>query len=154
MESGKESGVDGQRFAIGGRLVDADDPQLQDLLAQAYEAPGRPRCLCVAGGVEMYVAFHRHFQIKRMPETGPRHHLGCPSFEPEASQSGLGELIGQAVVEVEPGRVETNALRNLGSIAVEKRDGKTAETLAREGSAAEIVISSQFEPSSWLEVGA
>ena len=69
MESGKESGVDGQRFAIGGRLVDADDPQLQDLLAQAYEAPGRPRCLCVAGGVEMYVAFHRHFQIKRMPET-------------------------------------------------------------------------------------
>ena len=33
---------------------------------------------------------------------------------------------------VEPGRVETNALRNLGSIAVEKRDGKTAETLARE----------------------
>ena len=28
-----------------------------------------------------------------------------------------------------------------------------AETLAREGSAAEIVISSQFEPSSWLEVG-
>ena len=33
---------------------------------------------------------------------------------------------------VEPGRVETNALRNLGSIAVEKRDGKTAETIARE----------------------
>ena len=27
MESGKESGVDGQRFAIGGRVVDADDPQ-------------------------------------------------------------------------------------------------------------------------------
>ena len=53
MESGKETGVDGQRFAIGGRVVDADDPQLQDLLAQAYEAPGRPRCLCVAGGVEM-----------------------------------------------------------------------------------------------------
>jgi len=31
---------------------------------------------------------------------------------------------------------------------------EVAETLAREGSAAEIVISSQFEPSSWLEVGA
>ncbi|MBP7587744.1 MAG: MBL fold metallo-hydrolase [Thermoanaerobaculia bacterium] len=30
---------------------------------------------------------------------------------------------------------------------------EVAETLAREGSAAEIVISSQFEPSSWLEVG-
>lgn len=31
---------------------------------------------------------------------------------------------------------------------------EVAETLAREGSAAEIVISSQFEPSSWLELGA
>jgi phosphoribosyl 1,2-cyclic phosphodiesterase len=31
---------------------------------------------------------------------------------------------------------------------------EVAETLAREGSEAEIVISSQFEPSSWLEVGA
>ncbi|MEO8197668.1 MAG: MBL fold metallo-hydrolase [Thermoanaerobaculia bacterium] len=30
---------------------------------------------------------------------------------------------------------------------------EVAETLAREGSSAEIVISSQFEPSSWLEVG-
>jgi phosphoribosyl 1,2-cyclic phosphodiesterase len=30
---------------------------------------------------------------------------------------------------------------------------EVAETLAREGSAAEIVISSQFEPSSWLEIG-
>ena len=106
MESGKESGVDGQRFAIGGRLVDADDPQLQDLLAQAYEAPGRPRCLCVAGGVEMYVAFHRHFQIKRMPETGDRHHPACPSYEPGPAMSGLGELVGEAVVQLDPARVE------------------------------------------------
>lgn len=106
MESGKESGVDGQRFAIGGRVVDADDPQLQDLLAQAYEAPGRPRCLCVAGGVEMYVAFHRHFQIKRMPETGDRHHPACPSYEPGPAMSGLGELVGEAVVQLDPARVE------------------------------------------------
>lgn len=100
------SGVDGQRFAIGGRVVDADDPQLQDLLAQAYEAPGRPRCLCVAGGVEMYVAFHRHFQIKRMPETGDRHHPACPSYEPGPAMSGLGELVGEAVVQLDPARVE------------------------------------------------
>jgi hypothetical protein len=101
-----ESGVDGQRFAIGGRVVDADDPQLQHLLAQAYEAPGRPRCLCVVGGVEMYVAFHRHFQIKRMPETGDRHHPACPSYEPAPAMSGLGELVGEAVVQLDPARVE------------------------------------------------
>ena len=94
------------RFAIDGRVIGADDVQLQDALARAYQSPSRPRCLCVPGGVEMYVARHRQYVIKRMPDTGDRHHLGCPSFEPEASQSGLGELVGQAVIEVEPGRVE------------------------------------------------
>lgn len=98
--------MDGQRFAIGGRVVDADDPQLQALLAQAYEAPGRPRCLCVAGGVEMYVALHRQYQIKRMPDTGEQHHPACPSYEPGAATSGLGELVGEAVVQLDPGRVE------------------------------------------------
>ena len=106
MESGKESGVDGQRFAIGGRVVDADDPQLQDLLAQAYEAPGRPRRPRPAGGVEMYVAVHSPFQIKRMPETGDRHHPACPSYEPGPAMSGLGELVGEAVVQLDPARVE------------------------------------------------
>lgn len=62
--------MDGQRFAIGGRVYDAEDPQLQAALGLAYDAPGRPRCLCVPGGVEMYVAFHRQYQIKRMPDTG------------------------------------------------------------------------------------
>jgi hypothetical protein len=97
---------DSQRFAIDGRVIVAGDAQLQDVLARAHQSPTRPRCLCVLGGVEMYVAHHRDYVIKRMPATGQLHHPGCPSFEPEASQSGLGELLGQAVVEVEPGRVE------------------------------------------------
>lgn len=87
-------------------MVDADDPLLQEMLAQAYEAPGRPRCLCVAGGVEMYVAFHHHYQIKRMPDTGDRHHPACPSYEPAPAMSGLGELVGEAVVQLDPERVE------------------------------------------------
>ncbi len=98
--------MDLHRFAIDGRVIGADDVQLQDALARAYQSPSRPRCLCVPGGVEMYVALHRQYVIKRMPDTGDRHHPGCPSFEPEAGQSGLGELVGQAVIEVEPGRVE------------------------------------------------
>jgi hypothetical protein len=98
--------MDLHRFAIDGRVFGADDVQLQDALARAYQSPSRPRCLCVPGGVEMYVARHREYVIKRMPDTGDRHHPGCPSFEPEAGQSGLGELVGQAVIEVEPGRVE------------------------------------------------
>ena len=95
-----------QRFAIKGRVIDADDPQLQEALAQVYDTPERPRCLCVPGGVEMYVARHRQFVVKRMPDSGSTHHPGCPSYEPEVQQSGLGELVGDAVLEREPGRVE------------------------------------------------
>lgn len=98
--------MDIQRFSIKGRVITADDPQLQDALAQVYDTPERPRCLCVPGGVEMYVASHRQFVVKRMPDSGSTHHPGCPSFEPEVQQSGLGELVGEAVLESEPGRVE------------------------------------------------
>jgi hypothetical protein len=41
--------------------------------------------MCVPGGVEMYVAKHAEFVIKRMPDTGGRHHVACPSFEPESA---------------------------------------------------------------------
>jgi len=98
--------LDTQRFAIKGRVIGADDPQLQEALAYVYDTPERPRCLCVPGGVEMYVARHRQFVVKRMPDSGSAHHPGCPSYEPEIQQSGLGELVGEAVLETEPGRVE------------------------------------------------
>lgn len=98
--------MDGQRFAIKGRVIGADDPQLQDALAQVYDTPVRPRCLCMPGGVEMYVARHRQFVVKRMPDSGGTHHPSCPSYAPEIQQSGLGELVGEAVLEPEPGRIE------------------------------------------------
>ena len=98
--------MDMQRFAIKGRVIDADALQLQDALAQVYDTPERPRCLCVPGGVEMYVARHSQFVVKRMPDSGSTHHPGCPSYEPEVQQSGLGELVGEAILEREPGRVE------------------------------------------------
>ncbi len=98
--------MDIQRFLIKGRVLGIDDPQLQPALAQVHETPERPRCLCVPGGVEMYVAHHSQFVVKRMPETGSMHHPGCPSYEPELRQSGLGELVGEAVLESELGFVE------------------------------------------------
>jgi len=98
--------MDLQRFAIKGSEIGADDPQLQEALAQVHDTLERPRCLCMPGGVEMYVARHSLFVVKRMPDSGSAHHPGCPSYEPEAQQSGLGELMGEAVLESEPGRVE------------------------------------------------
>ncbi len=72
--------MDSQRFAIKGRVIGADDPQLQDALSHVYDTPERPRCLCVGGGVEMYVARHRQFVVKRMPDSGNTHHPGCPHY--------------------------------------------------------------------------
>lgn len=98
--------MDTQRFSIKGRVIDASAASFQELLASVYDTPERPRCLCVAGGIEMYVAKHRQFVVKRMPDTGGHHHPACPSFETDSQQSGLGELIGEAVLELAPGQIQ------------------------------------------------
>ena len=99
-------GSEPSHFAIRGRVVNADDAAWQDLLAQLHDAGERPRCLCVPEGVEMYVARHRQYVVKRMPGTGARHHPRCSSYEPDAQWSGLGELIGEAIVETASGGVD------------------------------------------------
>jgi hypothetical protein len=98
--------MDEQRFFIKGRVIGASDPQLQDALSLIYDTPERPRCMCVHGGVDMYVARLRHYVVKRMPSTGSRHHPACVSYEPEYEVSGLGELMGKAVIEHSPEKVE------------------------------------------------
>jgi hypothetical protein len=94
------------RYFARGRVFSAGDEQLQAALARIYESSERPRCMCVRGGVEMYIARHAEFVVKRMPGTGHLHHATCPSFEPEAGESGLGELLGEAIVETGPEQVE------------------------------------------------
>src|SRR5208283_253387 len=91
--------MDEQRYLINGRIFAAHDPGLQEALARVYGTPARPRCLCIAEGVEMYVSKFRDFVIKRMPETGAEHHPTCPSYELPASESGLGEVLGEAIIE-------------------------------------------------------
>ena len=78
-----EDALEPTRYFIKGRTYPAADPGLQDALAQVYGSPERPRCLCVSGGIEMYIARHAEYIVKRMPDTGNLHHSTCPSFEPE-----------------------------------------------------------------------
>ena len=48
----------------------------------------------------MYVArVLNGFTVKRMPNTGRQHATTCPSYEPPAEFSGLGPLVGTAIVE-------------------------------------------------------
>ena len=98
--------MDEQRYLINGRIFAAHDPGLQEALARVHGTPARPRCLCVAEGVEMYVSKFSDFVIKRMPETGAEHRPTCPSYELPASESGLGEVLGEAIIERGPEGVE------------------------------------------------
>lgn len=86
------------KFLIGDLLFDLDGQDVQTVLSNAHGLQVRPRCMCVPGGIEMYIAKHRDFLIKRMPGTGPQHHPSCDSWEPDASHSGRGALLGDAVV--------------------------------------------------------
>jgi hypothetical protein len=95
-----------QEFFIRGRHYLAGDPALQDVLANIHGSSERPRCMCVPGGIPMFFAHHGCYVVKRMPETGKSHHPSCPSFEPEAALSGLGELQGEAIIEHAPDQIE------------------------------------------------
>jgi hypothetical protein len=56
--------------------------------------------MCLLDGVEMYVArMGDGYIVKRMPGTGSRHAPDCPSYEPPAEFSGLGQVLGSAISE-------------------------------------------------------
>ena len=105
-------------YLIRGTLYRGDSPALQAALAEVYGTDERPRCLCVEHGIEMYVAQHAQLVIKRMPGTGPAHHPSCPSYEAPASETGLGDLLGEAVIERGPERVEVRLDFPLSHVSV------------------------------------
>lgn len=87
---------------IGGHRWATDAPGFADAVADAYANHQRPRCLCRPDGegIEMYVArLMNGYIVKRMPNTGSRHAVCCPSFEPPAELSGLGQILGSAILE-------------------------------------------------------
>lgn len=89
-------------YAIGDQRWAKDDPGFAEAIANAHEHHLRPRCLCQPGGpgVDMYVArVLNGYSVKRMPNTGSQHATTCPSYEPPAEFSGLGPLVGTAIVE-------------------------------------------------------
>ena len=63
--------------------------------------------MCRVEGVEMYVArLGEGYIVKRMPDTGSHHAAYCPSYEPPAEFSGLGQVLGSAITE-DPATGET-----------------------------------------------
>jgi hypothetical protein len=92
--------IAGRRFEIGTR-------GFAEAVADAHAAHQRPRCMCLGGddgrGVEMYVArlagMNGGYIVKRMPDSGSQHAPDCPSYEPPAESSGLGQVLGSAITE-------------------------------------------------------
>jgi hypothetical protein len=89
--------IDGQRWV-------KDAPGFVEAIVWAHQERLRPRCLCRPGaygqGIEMYVArCMEGYIVKRMPNTGSAHATDCPSYEPPTEFSGLGQLLGSAIVE-------------------------------------------------------
>ena len=97
-------------YEVGGQRLEVASRGFADAIAAAHAAHQRPRCMCLASGVEMYVArlagLNDSFIVKRMPETGNRHAPDCPSYEPPPEVSGLGQVLGSAITE-DPATGET-----------------------------------------------
>jgi hypothetical protein len=76
------------------RILDPDDRASQQLLALAHSRQTRPLCQCLDGGVETYVARTPggRYIIKRLPNSGPRHHPDCDSYEPPQWLSGRNSI--------------------------------------------------------------
>lgn len=94
-------------YEIGGRQFEVGARGFAEAIADAHAAHLRPRCLCrrdgEGRGVEMYVARlaspNEGYIVKRMPHTGSHHAPDCPSYEPPAELSGLGQVLGSAITE-------------------------------------------------------
>jgi len=94
-------------YEIGGRRCEIGSRGFAEAIADAHAAHQRPRCMCLVEGIEMYVArLGDGYIVKRMPDTGSHHAPACPSYEPPAEFSGLGQVLGSAITE-DPATGET-----------------------------------------------
>jgi hypothetical protein len=81
-------------------LLNKDSDDLQIHLQRAYKTKLRPMCMCKSSGVPMYIAKHIDaFIIKRMPNTGQKHHPDCESFELPPELTGRAGLQDSAIAE-------------------------------------------------------
>ncbi|MEN9862884.1 MAG: hypothetical protein RLZZ601_648 [Pseudomonadota bacterium] len=82
------------------RIASPSDHVWQSLLSKAYEVGDHPICLCNDRNPPMYLSkFSDEYVLKRMPGTGALHASHCDSYEPPIELSGLGELLGTAIIE-------------------------------------------------------
>lgn len=72
----------------------------------SHAAHQRPRCAWSKGRGCTWRCWAMAMIVKRMPDSGSQHAPGCPSYEPPAESSGLGQVLGSAITE-DPATGET-----------------------------------------------
>lgn len=89
-----------QTYLIQGHRLSSDHPSFKQMLEVAHATHHRPLCLCRNPGIAMYLArLGDQVILKRLPYSGCQHAPDCPSYEPPAELSGLGQVLGTAITE-------------------------------------------------------
>lgn len=108
MEPGHDEVMSVANYQLKDAVIDKNAEDLQYHLRRSYEAKCRPLCMCKASGIEMYIAkIGNSFVVKRMPNTGQKHHPDCDSFELPPELTGRAKLQDSAIA-VDPSTGLTN----------------------------------------------
>ena len=125
-------------YLIQGRRWNPEDAGFADAVSAAHATHQRPLCLCLVIGIEMYVArLGDAYLIKRMPYTGSHHAPDCPSYEPPAELSGLGQVLGSAIIENPVNGVTALklgfSLSKAGAQSIDPGSGEGGDSVATDG---------------------
>ena len=125
-------------YLIQGRRWNPDDAGFDEVVSAAHATHLRPLCLCLVEGIEMYVArLGDGYLIKRMPYTGNHHAPDCPSYEPPAEFSGLGQVLGSAITEDPVNGVTALKLgfsmSKAGARSIDPGSGEGSDSVATDG---------------------
>ena len=90
-----------QRYYVIDREIAAGEHGFDEMVARAYTLKHAVRCLCRRDiELDLYIA-HRHggHILSRWPGTGPRHAPNCDHYEAPDHLTGLGQVLGSAIVD-------------------------------------------------------
>ena len=125
-------------YLIHGRRWNPNDAGFADAVSAAHATHQRPLCLCLVNGIDMYVArLGDGYLVKRMPYTGSHHAPDCPSYEPPAELSGLGQVLGSAINEDPVNGVTAVKLgfsmSKAGARSIDPGSGEGSDSVATDG---------------------
>ena len=112
----QEVAMDAAKYFIRGVTLLATDPGLQEALSRVYESSERPRCMCVRGGVEMYIAKHGEYFVSA-PGTGDAP-SNLPVLRTRAWSLGLGGSSARPSSSTTPMRGPTDTFSRVSGKAM------------------------------------